>query len=331
MKTLRNFLKYHFGGSNSQVTYAQMRKDYIESKYDIVNKVCKVNGLLNPKYKIQESQGILGTLKNAEVSDICKHIQKDGYFIFPNLASKELVEDLKNFASHTPIHYLIPAEKSIAYSKESVKYAESKNLSNRYQIFNISDLKNNEVSLKLATDANFLHIANNYLGAKPILDLIVFWWSNSFKTLQVDETTKNLLKSGSAQMFHFDMDRLKFLKFFVYLTDVDTTTGPHVFVKGTHNKIPCYIHKDGRYTDEQVSEHDAKNIIEINGKAGSIIAVDTRGLHKGKELEQGERLIFQIEFANSLFGNPQMPIVPEKLDYKGNSTYFDTYKLFFKK
>ena len=32
------------------------------------------------------------------------------------------------------------------------------------------------------------------------------------------------------------------------------------------------------------------------------MAVDTRGFHKGKELLKDNRLLFQIEFANSMFG-----------------------------
>lgn len=331
MKTLINFLKYHFGKPNDQSSYVQMRRDYIESKFNIINKVSAVNGLLNPKYNIKKSDGILGALNEDDVKSICKEIKKEGYYVFPNLLSPELVEEMKEFASTSPFHYLMAEEKGIIYSKDAVKYRDSKNLSNRYQILNISNFKSSVSTLKIVTDANFLHIANEYLGTKPILDLIIMWWSNSLKSLDINEEKKELLKNRSAQMFHFDMDRLKFLKFFIYLTDVDENTGPHVYVKGTHNKIPSYINKDGRYTDEHVCKHDEKNIVEITGKAGSIIAVDTRGLHKGKELEEGERLIFQLEFTNSMFGNPQLPQVPEKFTYMGNDTFFKSYEYFFTK
>lgn len=330
MKTLVNFLKYHFGKPNNQAMYVQMRNDYLHSKFDIINKVSKINGILNPKYKIEESKGVIGSLNNKKVADICNRLDEDGYYIFPDLLAKETVEELKNFALNTPLHYLIPENKSISYSKEEVIYKDSKNLSNRYQILDIQNFKRSETALNIVLDENFLHIANEYLGSKPILDLVVMWWSNSLSELTIDENTKELLKNRSAQMFHFDMDRLKFLKFFIYLTDVDANTGPHVYVKGTHKKIPGYIKQDGRYSDTYVAEHDEKNIVEINGKAGSIIAVDTRGLHKGKELSQGERLIFQLEFTNSLFGNPQMPKINEKFDYNGNQSYIETYKCFYK-
>lgn len=331
MKTLINFLKFHFGKPNNQKSYVEMRRDYILSKFDIVNKVCKLNSLLNPKYKIQKSEGVLGRLDNVQVNAICKQIEKDGYYIFPKMLSVDLIEQIKEFASNQPINYLMANEKNISYSNETVRYAESKGLSNRYQILNIFDFRHSPASLQIATDPNLLHIANNYLGSKPILDLIIFWWSRSLNDLKISNENKEILKNSSAQMFHIDMDRLKFLKFFLYLTDVDTNTGPHVYVRGTNKKIPNYIKKDGRYSDSFIEENDRDNILEINGKTGTIMAVDTRGLHKGKELEYGERLIFQIEFSNSLFGNPHIPILNEKFKYTGNQDYFETYKLFFKK
>ena len=38
------------------------------------------------------------------------------------------------------------------------------------------------------------------------------------------------------------------------------------------------------------------------GKKGTILAVDTRGFHKGKDLTDSNRLLLQIEFSNSMFG-----------------------------
>ena len=49
-------------------------------------------------------------------------------------------------------------------------------------------------------------------------------------------------------------------------------------------------------------------MVEITGKTGTMLAVDTRGLHKGKPLEARDRLIFQVQFADSLFGQNYPPI-----------------------
>ena len=44
------------------------------------------------------------------------------------------------------------------------------------------------------------------------------------------------------------------------------------------------------------------DVIEFNAPRGTVIAEDTRGLHKGKHVTEGDRLVLQIQFSNSLFG-----------------------------
>jgi hypothetical protein len=43
-------------------------------------------------------------------------------------------------------------------------------------------------------------------------------------------------------------------------------------------------------------------IKEFHGKKGTILAVDTKGFHKGKTPVSSERLMFEMVFSNSLFG-----------------------------
>jgi hypothetical protein len=101
------------------------------------------------------------------------------------------------------------------------------------------------------------------------------------------------------------MDRLKFIKFFVYLTDVDETHGPHVYVARSHIRKPKAVRRDGRIPDDEiVRTYGPDAIVEITGERGTILAVDTRGFHKGKAPESGDRLLFQVEYANNLFGVP---------------------------
>ena len=46
---------------------------------------------------------------------------------------------------------------------------------------------------------------------------------------------------------------------------------------------------------------DNSELIEFAGKKGTLIIEDTRGLHKGKNLEEGDRLILQFEFTSTNF------------------------------
>jgi ectoine hydroxylase-related dioxygenase (phytanoyl-CoA dioxygenase family) len=134
-----------------------------------------------------------------------------------------------------------------------------------------------------------------------VLDTVNMWWTTAFGTRP---------DSSAAQLWHFDMDRLRWIKFFVYLTDVTLESGPHCFVAGSHRTggIPQDLRDLGyaRITDDVVDRHYPREAIkEFVAPRGSILAEDTRGLHKGKPAIKGDRLMLEFEFSNSLFGgNP---------------------------
>ena len=58
-----------------------------------------------------------------------------------------------------------------------------------------------------------------------------------------------------------------------------------------------------RLTDAEVfSYYSSDDVIEMVAPRGSVIVEDTRGLHKGREVIQGDRLMLQLQFSISLFG-----------------------------
>ncbi|MEI6399325.1 MAG: phytanoyl-CoA dioxygenase, partial [Pseudomonadota bacterium] len=125
----------------------------------------------------------------------------------------------------------------------------------------------------------------------------------------------------AAQYFHFDMDRIKWLKFFIYITDVGPDNGPHSFIAKSHRSggIPGELLQGfyKRLTDEEVFTHyGPKSRIEFTGVKGTIIAEDTRGLHKGKHVQSGDRLVFQLQYSNSLFGGEYSPVKLESTKSK---------------
>jgi hypothetical protein len=153
-----------------------------------------------------------------------------------------------------------------------------------------------EAAQILVADPSLRYIAQNYLGSRAIIDTVSMWWLTGFSS------SKEAL-SASAQLYHFDMDRIKFMKFFIYLSDVTSETAPHCYVRGSCRRKPKAMLQDQRYSDEEMAQFFPKSDqVEILAEAGSIFAVDTRGFHKGKPVTNGHRLIMEIEFANSLFG-----------------------------
>jgi len=150
---------------------------------------------------------------------------------------------------------------------------------------------------KIAADPILLAMVQEYLGVPPIFNTPVAFL-NSFRPVK---TAREL--SDTAQLFHHDMHRLKFVKVFIYLTDVTMETGPHVMIPGTHHERPAALWKDGRHADETIAEHGLEGKeTNIVGKAGTVFLVDTSALHKGAHPLSGSRLMAQVQYVNSLFG-----------------------------
>jgi hypothetical protein len=152
----------------------------------------------------------------------------------------------------------------------------------------------NEELLKLSITSTFHNIANLYFKSVPLFDFLTCWWSFPDKKINED---------FNAQLFHSDRPRLSFLKFFIYLTNVNLLNGPHVVIPKSHRIRPLKLRFDRRFNDEEVRKSFKEEEKLIIGDAGTIIAVDTQCLHKGKSLIQGSRLIAQFQYSSDFLGH----------------------------
>lgn len=277
-------------------SYRSMRSLFVLTNgrsNDIISRL-----ISNKGYNDIDVKGVLG-LKNRNVLEqVVNDIKENGYYVFDHKLPDQMIDSIYNYAKSTPCSYLTTNRKGSGYSDETIIFNESDPISPRYE-FTQQQILECEALQKLVFDPSILAVAQGYLGTKPLLDLLAMWWSAPFH---------GVAKSEAAQMYHFDLDRIKFIKFFFYITDVDTNTGPHCYVRKSHKRLPPSLLKDGRLTDAEVeSAFGKENMIELCGKRGNIMAVDTRGLHKGKDLISGKRLLFQIEFSNCMFGQYYPP------------------------
>jgi hypothetical protein len=157
-----------------------------------------------------------------------------------------------------------------------------------------ADLEENADLAALIRDESILEVVRQYLGCEPVYDMCAAWWSYPARA-----------DSASAQLFHFDLDRIRWLKVFVYLTDVGPTNGPHVFVRGSHRSVGARIRRDGRFSDEETSQlFQDHEIATLTGSAGTLFIEDTIGFHKGLALKEGHRCVFEYEYSISQFGYP---------------------------
>ena len=170
----------------------------------------------------------------------------------------------------------------------------------KYEVLS-EEVLNCEPVVDLFLDRGLLMIAEAYLGAPPMVDIATAWYS--FPTATPSHQ--------AAQLFHFDLERIKWLKAFFYFSDVTIENGPHVFVPGTHRDggIPRKLLSRGyaRLDDDTVATFFPRESWQISdGAKGTVILEDTRGLHKGAQVMSGYRFIGQVQYAKSLFGGPSV-------------------------
>lgn len=170
--------------------------------------------------------------------------------------------------------------------------------------------------LDLANDPRVLSIVRQQLGCDPLISYMAAWWSLAGQHAP-----------EQAEFFHRDVDDWRFIKLFVYLTDVDVDCGPHIYVEGSHRKKDLLAIR--RYEDEFVAQTFGSDKIKLfTGEAGTGFLENTFGMHRGLPPTKQNRLIFQVVY--SLFPlpyGPAQPIAPweqslTKYNRSVNSVYF---------
>lgn len=141
-------------------------------------------------------------------------------------------------------------------------------------------------SLAIANDPNILSIVSHYLGCRPTIEHILAWWSIAGRPAPIEE-----------QFFHRDNPSVRFLKLFVYLSDVSDTDGPHVFIRGSQRTNEL-LAPSRRFKDQDVFALAGKDrVVRFTGSFGTAFLEDTFGLHRGEVPQTSDRLIFQVTYS----------------------------------
>lgn len=290
-------LVYRVTGRTPAYAYQAMIALFCATRGKSNDLISKLIGSIRRPWRLPRADGVLGTMTTpADREKIVSQLRSRGYYVMERGLPDEMAERLLTFALTQPclaraMDGQTPgAVVRAAYPREAPGAV-------RYD-FATADLLANEDVQKLLADLSLLAIAQDYLGARPHADVLTMWWHTAFSDVPDSE---------AAQFFHFDMDRPKWLKVFIYLTDVGSRNGPHAFVAGSHRSgaIPAHLLDKGyvRLSDAEVEQaFPSSDVLQFSAPRGSIILEDTRGLHKGRHVESGDRLVLQLQFSNSLFG-----------------------------
>lgn len=243
-------------------------------------------------------------------------------FIYGSISSKvkvadptsdAIIDDLNKFGHSKNTNRISQQDlKSLRQSLAAMKPKIRSNPDNSIakKVYSSSDLASNYNFLKLATNQQLIECVTSYLGAPPIIEFLTVW-----EVFPEAGTTYEMY-------FHMDHHGHRFLKYFVYLTDVDTGGGHHEYVLGTHREdfvdqlvktmdnknhhLKSQIAAKRKYeggfliNNDVIQNYLGNQTSKITGPAGSSFIEDTRGLHRGTVLGgSSSRVVYQVLFTAS--------------------------------
>jgi hypothetical protein len=152
---------------------------------------------------------------------------------------------------------------------------------------------------RLSRDPAIVEVARGYLGVEPILLETRSYW-----TLPTPDEQGRVFGAADGGMFHYDVADVKSLSVFVYLTDVDEDSCPHVVIRGTQaRRTPGQILT--RMLDDATAERRfGGRIHTITGPRGTGWFEDIATYHKQAHGTK-KRLLLSLLY--SLHRRPGVP------------------------
>lgn len=241
-------------------------------------------------------------LSSSQFTDIIHDLSDDGYAQFPCVLSPKICfeilrsSDTFNYSCLQRIDDCVTRQVSKGIPKDCSNYIAAYALEDL--LIGCSHIKD------IVSDPVILSIVSHYFRCSAELKDLSFW--HSFPTITGQPET------DAAQLFHYDLDEFKWLKLFIFLTDVNLNTGPHVYIPGTHKtgSMPKELLEFGyaRIPDHVMEMFFPSNTWRsIVCSAGTIVIADTRCYHKGSPLLEGTRSLLSTEFAPSTFSKSFLP------------------------
>lgn len=227
--------------------------------------------------RLKEGHPQFGQAASADEETSFQALCENGYAPLAALLSQEQVTDIHNFLRGKRLAEHGPARRTFLLEEVpgDVRLAD-------YRLKDVIDCPH---LLELANSPFLLRLATRYVGCKPTISAVGLRWSFPRE-----------VTGAGLQAFHRDSDDWRFVKVFVYLTDVDEGSGPHVYVKESHlTKAPLRLRE---YRDEDIlREYGVERVVSVVGPKGFGFAADTYGIHKGAVPSKRPRLLLQFQYS----------------------------------
>jgi hypothetical protein len=212
-----------------------------------------------------------------EHGEALESLRREGFaFLNPLLTSQE-ISDLRNELQQRACY------DPWAVERGEFPVTEAPAETNNARIKGVEQIA---VVRRIANDPFVLRVVSGYLRCRPTIDDVVAWWSLPGRPAPKEE-----------QFFHRDRDAVKFVKLFIYLTDVEEGEGAHVYIPGSQ-KSGMLLERRRRYEDSEVFANFEGSPKVMAGPRGTTFLEDTFGLHKGAVPATKPRLLLQVRYTS---------------------------------
>jgi len=214
---------------------------------------------------------------------IVEALDRDGFVVLP--FSDLVGEELASAVLDQGASFVAETEAALAAEASGESQASLKRRLGKE--FVVRAYSYDDVTLALAENAwlraclshRLLDVANAYLRMWAKLSYVDLWY-----TAPQPEASERT----ASQLWHRDFDDKHLLKAFIYLVDVDATTGPFEYVSGSQpggryaSSWPWAPMTTGRISEDEVSSTVAADAVKtLAAPRGTLILCNTSGLHRG--------------------------------------------------
>jgi hypothetical protein len=184
--------------------------------------------------------------------------------LFPDLDVPRVVSELnENGYSYA---FQLPPEmiEIIMEHKSSLKSNHIRNLHKTLPVFD-----------RITRDPKIIEVVRRYIGAEPILYATSLYYTGP----ESGNEGKTVEKNEKARIVHFDVPDFRHLNLFIYMTDVDEESSPHILYAGTHKHKTFRDLMTRWFTEKQINERFGAQRKMMTGKAGTAFFEDTSLFH----------------------------------------------------
>jgi len=226
----------------------------------------------------------------AQAQSLCRQVEERGYSEAFRLVDAETLAGLQAWFRERPCHDRYRPH--LGRFRPDAVPSDETNLG----FYEADEILAAPGALELFNHPVLLDLAELYLGCRPTLDNVQCWWSFAGRPA-----------AKGTQWYHRDWDNIRSVRFFLYLTDVDETSGAHQFVTGSH--LSEEMVEINRIPDERVlATYGADQVATLTGPAGTCLVADTFGVHRGLLPRERSRLMMTVQYG--VWRSPHGPARP---------------------